>query len=551
MNSAKTFLAILLVAAAVLVFTCSRESPLASGSSSETVIGQITNSDGTPARLTVVTILPADYNPVTFSPRGETVSDTTDSSGAYCMRVADSGRYNIQAVQLSRRTRLLITGIGVSGDSTRVATGTLLSPGAIRTVLPAATDTINGYLYIPGTFNMVLLKGTGGAAVLDSVPCGVVPEILYGVIGTNRVPVLLADTVSVLSGDTAVTVNSGWQYSQRIFFNTTGSGAGVSGTVVNFPVLVRLTSPTFNFGEAKANGDDLRFARPNGSFCSSQVERWDSAAGVAEVWVSVDTIYGNDASHYIKMLWGNPSAGAVSSGPMVFDTASGFEAVWHLCETTGALAMDATYNHFDGTPSDTAPVLADGAVGAAKRFNGTSSFFDIRNTSAGKLSFQENGVYTVSAWAYADTLDNGFHVIVGKSDNQYFLKLKQYYPPNPMRWEFVEYHDKAGWQITDSLAAARTWCYLTGVRNGASQSFYLNGALVDTSIELLADTASRYAGDDVTIGKFLTYSSIDASFCPFRGMIDEVRISSTARNADWIKLCFMNQKTPDALVQFK
>jgi hypothetical protein len=251
------------------------------------------------------------------------------------------------------------------------------------------------------------------------------------------------------------------------------------------------------------------------------------------------------------MLWGNPLATAVSSSASVFDTANGFQGVWHFSEQNLANVNDATGNHFDGTPSDTAPVSATGAIGIGKGFNGASSYFDMKNTASGKLNFPENGTYTVSAWVYADTLDNRFHSIVGKSDNQYFLKLKQYYPPNPMRWEFAEYHSIAGWQITDTIATAREWKYLVGVRRGQSQCFSLDGILVDSVIQVKADSLPRNTGDDVTIGKFLTFSAIDAGYCPFKGIIDEVRISSVARSPDWVRLCFMNQKTSDALVQFR
>jgi hypothetical protein len=37
----------------------------------------------------------------------------------------------------------------------------------------------------------------------------------------------------------------------------------------------------------------------------------------------------------------------------------------------------------------------------------------------------------------------------------------------------------------------------------------------------------------------------------FIGRIDEVRVSKTVYSADWITLCYMNQKAPDQLVTFK
>jgi Concanavalin A-like lectin/glucanases superfamily len=37
---------------------------------------------------------------------------------------------------------------------------------------------------------------------------------------------------------------------------------------------------------------------------------------------------------------------------------------------------------------------------------------------------------------------------------------------------------------------------------------------------------------------------------PFKGMIDETVVADQARSADWIQLCYMNQRLPDALVRF-
>jgi hypothetical protein len=37
----------------------------------------------------------------------------------------------------------------------------------------------------------------------------------------------------------------------------------------------------------------------------------------------------------------------------------------------------------------------------------------------------------------------------------------------------------------------------------------------------------------------------------FTGRIDEVRVSTTVLSADWMKLCYMNQKAQDALVVFR
>jgi hypothetical protein len=223
-----------------------------------------------------------------------------------------------------------------------------------------------------------------------------------------------------------------------------------------------------------------------------------------------------------------------------------------LSEPAQTAAKDATGNHFDGTPSDTAPAATDGQIGAAWEFNGASSFVDMKNTANGKLNFQQDGQYSISAWAYLDTLDNGYHMIVGKGNGQYFLK--QYYTQTaqPYTWEFVEYHDKSGWQITDYPATGRTWVYITGVRDKGNQYFFINGELVNSTININSQTLARDTTHNVTIGKYAQSVTVpNEGFDPFKGKIDEVRISNVPRSADWEKLCYMNQKTLDALIAFK
>ena len=45
----------------------------------------------------------------------------------------------------------------------------------------------------------------------------------------------------------------------------------------------------------------------------------------------------------------------------------------------------------------------------------------------------------------------------------------------------------------------------------------------------------------------------DGGYSPdryFNGIIDEVRVAKIAFSKDWVKLCYMNQKAQDALVEW-
>jgi hypothetical protein len=538
----------------VLAVGCGTNPPLAGGSSQQgngVVVGRVNNDAGGPAARTQVMLLRVGYDPVKDT--GAVLTDTTDTMGNYSFAHVYPGDYTIQALQLDGRTRALIGGIHVANDTADVPSGILQAPGTVRVYLPGGVNGATGYVYAPGTVCFVLLAGHTDYVILDSVPAGAVPEISYSSINSVAVTTIRYG-VPVVSGDTTVVWNPQWKYARTLVLNTSTTGADVTGTVVNFPVLIRLTPANFDFSQTKAGGADIRFTKSDTTFVPYEIERWDAVALRAEVWVRVDTVHGGDSTQSITMYWGNGNASPQSDGAAVFDTANGFQGVWHLGEAGSAIAKDATGNHYDGTPSDTAPAGAAGTIGKCRSFNGSSNFIRMSGTANSKIDFQENGTYAVSAWACVDTLDNGSHLIAGKSNEQYCMKFKTSVSPNPMVWEFVEYHDRAGWQITNSLPdtpSAKTWTCLVGVRNGTTQRFYMNGVPVDSAIKINSSTVSRNTGDDVTIGKFLsTAADTIEGKCPFLGKIDEVRIMNIAPNADWVRLCYMNQKEPDVLIRW-
>jgi hypothetical protein len=219
-----------------------------------------------------------------------------------------------------------------------------------------------------------------------------------------------------------------------------------------------------------------------------------------------------------------------------------------LNESDAAIAQDATPNHYNGTPSDTAPTSIPGTIGLAKRFDGTSNYIRMSGTANSNLNFNEKGHYSISAWVYADTLiDSNNYVVAGKGHEQYYLKLK-----NTRVWEFVEYEAFTGWDITDHPATIKSWKYIEGIRDGLNQYLYIDGVLAN-SVWTRAATIARNTGDDFAIGTYLRYVSYTTNegYCPYKGRIDEVRVCSVSHNADWVRLCYMNQKPGgDALLKW-
>jgi hypothetical protein len=344
---------------------------------------------------------------------------------------------------------------------------------------------------------------------------------------------VLAATIPSLSQETYST----WTQHKFVGVNTsaTGGGAGVPTSITNFPVLIRLDATNFNAGFAQSvgRGADLRFTKLGDVVrLPHQVERWDSAAKQAEVWVRLDTVYASSMTS-IRMHWGKSGAADSSNGGQVFDTTQGFAAVYHLGETASDSARDATKNRFHGAPTN-APGSTVGIVGLARSFNGTSQHFEVPNSASGKLNYPLDGIYTISSWAYIDPNSSAVdRVIAAKHDNQYALKIS-----TDSRWQFFEYDGT--WTIAGQAYELGRWTHLTGVLNGRDTYLYVDGYEAQSNLDCCSGGGSR----NETINFFIGRAGESARRW-WWGNVDELRVASVARSPEWTLLDYQNQR-PDA-----
>lgn len=543
----KKFLILSLISVMVSVVVCCVQTTAVNqggGGSEVEVVGRVCFLDGEPAPFTQVKLIPAHYDPLVMNSIPDSMIDTTDQYGCYSFHNVAPDIYNVQALQLTQRTRMLVTEVEVTGDSTTIPVDTLFETGNVRILLSGG----EGFVTIPGTDVSKYVAEGSTEVVLDSIPSGNIPEIRY--VAVDGTIAAVRRNVSVEPSQTTDLSNILWDYSQSIVLNTSISGAGVSNDVYNFPVLVRLSKNNFDFSQTNNDGTDLCFTKTNGIPLVFEIEQWDAVSGYAAIWVRVDTVYGDNNTQQIIMHWGNSTAAGLSDSYAVFDTANGFQGVWHLND--GSDARDATGNKYHGNSPDTAqPATGKGIIGNCCIFDGTSDYISMPNTAESKLNFEENSQYTISAWVLLDTFDNASHCIVSKGYQQYFLR-STYFPTNSPSWEFVEFGSIVNWQVSISPASEKQWVMLTGVRQGSRQFLYCNDLLVDSTVDNWTQGFTRNTTENLSIGRFLsevTFPTYDG-YCFFKGSIDEVRICSEVKTADYIKLCYMNQRSDDRLVNF-
>lgn len=347
-------------------------------------------------------------------------------------------------------------------------------------------------------------------------------------------PILATILLSASFATAQEDYSTAWDHHTNVVLNTTGSGAGVFTSVHDFPVLVRLDTSNFDagFSEADENGADIRFTKADDETrLPHQIETWDAEAGTAAVWVLVDTVMGNRNNQNIRMHWGNGSAADSSDGEAVFDTESGFAAVWHL--GGDADESDATANALTAVQNG-APASVAGVVGGARSFDGAADFLDVENSDS-LLNFPVYSNYSVSAWVNLNGISSD-GAVVSKGDFSYALKLYR-----EASWEFFEY-DGSAWNaaVSSAFPEPGVWVHLLGVQDEFNTWIYVNGVLDNPfGPTSTAGGGGRDETFNVTLGR---EPQGEGGRRYLNGIIDEARVHGVSRGADWARLEYQNQR---------
>jgi hypothetical protein len=437
-----------------------------------------------------------------------------------------------------------------------VYSGTTVSPGIVSITYPAQPEilsfTINDLDHpLTERYTVDIVKDrVRSSQVLTGDTKGFILTISASSIFTvDTIKVSVKDSTG--SADTVTIVIRYQGLSLKLYLNTTASGAGVGGNVTRFPILVRLTGNNYDFSDAQVGEKNIRFRKSDGTPLPYEIERWDSSAGLAEIWVLADTVYGNDSGHYVELYHADRPAIHSSNPGAVFDTANGFRGVWHQDEASGEV-IDATVLENDGIRFGNQQQTA-GVIGMAQLYDGNGDY-----TEMGNVLNPGDADLTVSAWVKRESLD-AWHTIISKTnggnpnfnygwiltvDNSNALHF--YIADGGFSWGDVNAFEMyANTPLTDLTS----WHFVSAViprSSNADCRLYIDGAET-------ARTARGMVGSigNVTNTEPLRIGVEADDQCDFKGSIDEMVVSFAARSADWIKLCYMNQKSVDALITFR
>ena len=330
--------------------------------------------------------------------------------------------------------------------------------------------------------------------------------------------------------DDPVWWNNDWAYRDKITIVNVGST-----TLIDFPAFLKVP---YRAG-MQYDYDDLRFINADGTLLLDyEIEAHNAAQ--AEIWVRIPEFPVPNVS--IWMYYGNDNATSGENPTGVWN--SNYVMVQHLEEASG-ICTDSTSNNNNGVPNSVEQNIT-GRIDGADGFNIDASYIDFGNTP----SLNTASAVTYESWITTSN-NNLTTKIVQKGDwDGHGLGQDKW-----QGWQSHIYIQDKGSVKLDwgkKLPQANTWYYLTVTYDGSKMIFYVDGEKVaetDITGSLKINSRNVYVGSDGGTQKF------------FKGIIDEVRISKTARSADWIKqtyalikdnpgnVGFVSEKIPEAVIK--
>ena len=328
---------------------------------------------------------------------------------------------------------------------------------------------------------------------------------------------------------------SGWDYYRVITIdNNQVSG---SSDLSSFPVLINHTADWLKYNEGgdhvqQADGYDIVFTDSiNANKLDFEIEKYDGTAGTLVAWVRIPTLDHNDNTS-IRLWYGNPNATDWSNATGVWD--DDYKAVWHLLGDGTTSLPDATSNSNTGTKTAAGePANTAGPIDGAQVFDGTDDYVDCGNDA----SLNITDAITVEAWVKRSSKSNFERILSNSIDADSYAYEVGVDFTNPDKWR-IRLNGDAVTLLATMGGDAGEWVHITYSYDkdlgSDNMKIYENGVLLKSG---------DYSASLTNHGSLRT-NRMGKNDGWLNSAIDEVRISDSARSADWIATSYNNQNSP-------
>ena len=423
------------------------------------------------------------------------------------------------------------------------------------TITPAAAPTFTPLAGNYATSQSVTLATTTAGAAIRYTTDGSTPSATAGTLYSGAITVNSTTTIKAIAYETGYTdssvasatytissngglnwYNNSWSYRKALTISHTKVSG--SSNLTNFPVSISLATDSDMAAHAQSTGNDILFTDSSGTNkLNHEIEAYNSTTGQLIAWVQVPSV-SPATDTVIFMYYGNPSATDQQNKTLVWD--ANYQGIWHLPNGTALNATDSTFHGNNGTIGNA--TAAAGEIYGGASFNGSNASVDL----GGGSGLHITGPITAQAWVN----------VTGWPANGYpagLLGMGYNYASGWTGWMLEASTDNGGnhylsWTSNNgathgvarpSSLATGTWHQLVGTYDGSTWKMYLDGAANGSSVDA---TAPVNTGDDVVAGGLSTNGF--GTIFPFNGLLDELRVSNTARSSDWIATEYNNQSNP-------
>jgi predicted double-glycine peptidase len=315
--------------------------------------------------------------------------------------------------------------------------------------------------------------------------------------------------------------NTSWLYRKEININHFKVDANLS----NFPVLINLPSDANLSAHTQPDGDDIVFTDNQGNKLNHEIELYQNTIGRLVAWVNVTYLsFATDTRLYL--YYGNSLCSNQQNPQGTWN--ADYLMVHHMNETGNII--DSTCHALNAVNYGTT-TESNGKIDGCRFFDSTTDRYDFGTPSSLNPGLSS---WTISLWTKTSFINNMNILQKYGSNAGFYLKM---YNNGAGGYNYFYLSDgtRNTYRYWDASGTDGNWHYLTIVinRNTNKLDVYLDGVLHN----------GPSGGNLANLGSITTTSNLN-----FRGgtngRYDEFTISTTVRNASWIKTCYNNQNDP-------